>query len=76
MANGYDSINYVLPDESDTDSYNGEFVWQKPWNIVKSEIQATSWKNDIATDANGHAFSIPKLRDPKAEGGVVEYEYY
>ncbi|MDE5755949.1 MAG: hypothetical protein K2I23_02545 [Clostridia bacterium] len=78
LASGYEG-NYVLPDESDKDSYvdpNDGFEWSKPWNIVKATIQSSSWKNTTATDSNNHAFGIPVLRDPKADGGIVEYEYY
>ncbi|MDE5756243.1 MAG: hypothetical protein K2I23_04065, partial [Clostridia bacterium] len=78
LASGYEG-NYILPDEEDVTSYidpSGAFKWNIPWNIVKAEIISTSWKNVTATDANGKAFSVPVLRDPNADGGIVEYEYY
>ncbi|MDE6210530.1 MAG: hypothetical protein K2G42_00980, partial [Clostridia bacterium] len=78
LASGYED-NYVLPDENDPTSYidsNEDFEWNKSWNIVKAEIQASSWKNSSTTDSNGKAFDIPVLRDPNADGDVVTYEYY
>ncbi|MDE5755478.1 MAG: hypothetical protein K2I23_00070, partial [Clostridia bacterium] len=75
LASGYEG-NYILPLDSDPTTYDGTFAWSRPWNIVKAEIQSTSWKNVTATDANGKAFTIPVLRDPNADGGIVEYEYY
>ncbi|MDE5755479.1 MAG: hypothetical protein K2I23_00075 [Clostridia bacterium] len=78
LESGYEG-NYVQPDEADATSYidpNSDFKWNIPWNIVKAEIISTSWKNVTATDANGKAFSVPVLRDPNADGGIVEYEYY
>ncbi|MDE6276454.1 MAG: hypothetical protein K2M75_07980, partial [Clostridia bacterium] len=78
LGNGYDG-NYVLPDETIADSYvdpNDDFEWSKAWNIVKATILSSSWKNATATDSNNHVFGIPVLRDPKADGGIVEYEYY
>ncbi|MDE6275424.1 MAG: hypothetical protein K2M75_02670 [Clostridia bacterium] len=78
LASGYEG-NYVCPVEEDSDSYidtNGEFEWYKLWTIVKAVIQSTSWKNTTHTDSNNKMFEIPVLRDPRADGGIVEYEYY
>mgnify|MGYP001070974249 CR=1 FL=1 len=71
--------NYIKPDEADTSTFidpNSDFEWSKTWTIVQAEIQASSWKNQSYTDINGKAFDIPVLRDPNADGGIVEYEYY
>ncbi|MDE6474952.1 MAG: hypothetical protein K2L70_07630, partial [Clostridia bacterium] len=71
--------NYIRPDEFDPNSYtdpNSDFEWSKTWTIVPATIQASSWKNDSRQDANGKAFDVPVLRDPNADGGIVEYEYY
>ncbi len=69
--------NYVVPEEGNPDSYKGEFEdWNKTWNIVKATIQSTSWKKQAFTDGNGKMFDAPVLRDPNAEGGIVEYECY
>ncbi|MDE7209629.1 MAG: hypothetical protein K2O31_07065, partial [Clostridia bacterium] len=71
--------NYIEPDETDPSTFtdpNSDFEWSKTWNIVPATIQASSWKNESYTDTNGKAFDMPVLRDPKAAGGIVEYEYY
>ncbi|MDE6361575.1 MAG: hypothetical protein K2L53_01205, partial [Clostridia bacterium] len=71
--------NYIVPDENDHTSYidpNSNFEWSKTWTIVPATIQSSSWKNESYTDTNGKAFDIPVLRDPNADGGIVEYEYY
>ncbi|MDE7078528.1 MAG: MBG domain-containing protein, partial [Clostridia bacterium] len=69
--------NYYCPDEDDETSYTGEFEeWSKTWRIVKATIQSSSWKMSGVTDTNGKMFDAPFLRDPNAEGGIVEYEYY
>ncbi|MDE6372088.1 MAG: hypothetical protein K2L61_00940, partial [Clostridia bacterium] len=71
--------NYIEPDENDPTTYidpNSDFEWSKTWNIVKAQIQASSWKNEPYQDTNGKTFDRPVLRDPKAAGGIVEYEYY
>ncbi|MDE7191767.1 MAG: hypothetical protein K2O35_04810, partial [Clostridia bacterium] len=71
--------NYIVPDENDNTSYidpNSNFEWSKTWTIVPAQIQSSSWKNESYTDTNGKAFDIPVLRDPNADGGIVEYEYY
>ena len=71
--------NYIKPDGADTSTFidpNSDFEWSKTWTIVQAEIQASSWKNQSYTDINGKAFDIPVLRDPNADGGIVEYEYY
>ncbi len=71
--------NYNKPDEADPSTFidpNSDFEWSKTWTIVQAEIQASSWKNQSYTDINGKAFDIPVLRDPNADGGIVEYEYY
>ncbi|MDE5991202.1 MAG: hypothetical protein K2H36_06450 [Clostridia bacterium] len=69
--------NYYCPSEEDDTSYTGEFEeWSKTWRIVKATIQSSSWKMSGVTDTNGKMFDAPFLRDPNAEGGIVEYEYY
>ena len=69
--------NYVLPDKDDPDSYIGEFEdWEIVWSIVPATIQATSWKKSTFTDTNGKMFDALILRDPRAEGGVVTYQYF
>ncbi|MDE5616636.1 MAG: MBG domain-containing protein, partial [Clostridia bacterium] len=69
--------NYFEPSEDDEDSYTGEFDgWNKTWRIVKATIQSTSWKKQSFTDTNGKLFDALVLRDPRADGGIVEYECY
>ncbi|MDE6869385.1 MAG: hypothetical protein K2J75_01540, partial [Clostridia bacterium] len=71
--------NYIQPDETDPSTFidpNSDFEWSKTWTIVPATIQASSWKNKTNQDTNGKAFDIPVLRDPNADGGIVEYEYY
>ncbi|MDE7208560.1 MAG: hypothetical protein K2O31_01625, partial [Clostridia bacterium] len=71
--------NYIQPDETDPSTFidpNSDFEWSKTWTIVPATIQASSWKNKTNQDANGKSFDIPVLRDPNADGGIVEYEYY
>ena len=71
--------NYVLPDATDPSTYidpNGDFKFEKNWNIVKATIHSGGWKNGSATDINNKSFDIPVLRDPRADGGVVTYQYY
>ncbi|MDE5911510.1 MAG: hypothetical protein K2H24_04170, partial [Clostridia bacterium] len=71
--------NYIQPDETDPSTFidpNSDFEWSKTWTIVPATIQASSWKNKTNQDTNGKSFDIPVLRDPNADGGIVEYEYY
>ena len=72
--------NYILPDETDPTTYiedsSSPFEWSKTCSIIKAVIKTGGWKNKSVTDSNGKAFDVLVLRDPRSDGGIVEYEYY
>ncbi len=70
--------NYILPIESDGESYIGEIDWSMEWEIVPAVISVGSnsdWVVKSHTDDSGNTYNIYVLKDPNADG-VVEYEYY
>ena len=74
FVNSADDENYILPNKTDPNTYNGTVVWETDWNIVPKTI-TVQWGKELLTDKNNNAFNVAILRS-KAENTVVVHTYY
>ena len=57
---GVDTDNYIVPNQTDADSYQGDFAWTLEWRIERVKIELT-WKDDEHTDGEGQVYWLPVL---------------
>ena len=77
IADGYVESNYVLPEDGEDGSYDGDFTWAISWEITPMQIKVTtsSWAYVNETDENGVLFQVLQLGDASLTD-VIAYEYY
>jgi hypothetical protein len=87
-SQGVYADNYLVPVESDTNSYIGSsnFTWHLTWTIGPAELN-TTWATYPVYDKNGNYYAIAVLQDDSgnpmldktldpSSNSVVEYTYY
>ncbi|MDE5756710.1 MAG: hypothetical protein K2I23_06440, partial [Clostridia bacterium] len=67
--------NFILPNQSDSDSYDGSFTsWTIVWEIVPVEIKLV-WEYKDTVDVNDMPLRVLVLSDSRVSG-KVDYKYY
>ncbi|MDE6276199.1 MAG: hypothetical protein K2M75_06665 [Clostridia bacterium] len=74
IKDGYLDTNYILPEQGDTDSYDGDFTWSIAWEIVPIQIKL-NWDYKDTQDINDVPFKVLVLSDNRV-ADKIDYEYY
>ncbi|MDE6275912.1 MAG: hypothetical protein K2M75_05170, partial [Clostridia bacterium] len=74
IKDGYLDTNYILPEQGEADSYDGDFTWTVAWQIIPVQIKLV-WDYKDAQDVNDVPFRVLVLSDSRV-ADKIDYEYY
>ncbi|MDE5756944.1 MAG: hypothetical protein K2I23_07635, partial [Clostridia bacterium] len=74
IADSYTKSNYILPEQDEAGSFDGDFIWTISWKIIPVQIKMR-WDYKDAEDGNNVPFKVLVLTDERI-ADKVDYEYY